>query len=210
VVHSVRGLEQLVALGVDQERLRVIPHPAFRSDPPRTDDGRTVLCLGAIRPYKGLGDAIRAVTQLDDVQLLVAGNPVEPVDAYRAAAGDRADWRLGYLPEADVDRALGDSTLAVFPYRAELDQSGALMRALGAGVPAVVYDVGGLGEQVRAFGAGLVVPPGDVDALTAAIDGLLSDAEALAEARAGAARARDELTWTASAEAHIALYREVL
>jgi glycosyltransferase involved in cell wall biosynthesis len=74
----------------------------------------------------------------------------------------------------------------------------------------VVYDVGGLGEPVRAFGAGLVVPPGDVDALASAIGGLLSDAEALAEARVGAARARDELTWTASAEAHLALYREVL
>ena len=48
--------------------------------------------------------------------------------------------------------------MAVFPYRAEIDQSGALLRALGAGVPAVVYDVGGLGEPVREFGAGRVVP----------------------------------------------------
>jgi glycosyltransferase involved in cell wall biosynthesis len=210
VVHSERGLERMAALGVEHERLRVVPHPTFRSDPQRTDDGRTVLCLGAIRSYKGLGDAVQAVTRLDGVRLVVAGDPVEAVGAYRATAGDRADWRLGYLSEAEVDRALGDSTLAVFPYRAELDQSGALMRALGAGVPAVVYDVGGLGEPVRVFGAGLVVPPGDVDALAAAIDDLLSDAQALAEARAGAARARDELTWTASAEAHIALYREVL
>ena len=44
--------------------------------------------------------------------------------------------------------------MAVFPYRAELDQSGALLQAIGAGVPAVVYDVGGLGEIVGAFGAG--------------------------------------------------------
>jgi glycosyltransferase involved in cell wall biosynthesis len=210
VVHSERGLERLAALGVEQARLRVVPHPVFRSDPPRTDDGRTVLCLGAIRPYKGLGDAIEAVTHVDGARLLVAGDPVEPVDAHVAAAGGRADWRLGYLSEAEVDRALGDSTVAVFPYRAELDQSGALMRALGAGVPAVVYDVGGLGAPVRAFGAGLVVPPGDVDALAAAIGGLLADAGALAQARAGAAQARDALTWTASADAHIALYREVL
>ena len=57
--------------------------------------------------------------------------------------------------------------LRVFPYRAELDQSGALLRALGAGVPAVVYDVGGLGEPVREYGAGRVVAAGDVDALAA-------------------------------------------
>jgi glycosyltransferase involved in cell wall biosynthesis len=210
VVHSEHGLDRLAELGVQADRLRVIPHPVFPSDPPRTDDGRTVLCLGAIRSYKGLGDAIQAVTRLTDARLLVAGDPVEPVEAYRTTAGDRAEWRLGYLSEGEIDRALGDTTVAVFPYRAELDQSGALMRTLGAGVPAVVYDVGGLGEPVRAFGAGLVVPPGDVEALATAIGGLLADGEALAEARAGAARARDELTWTASADVHIALYREIL
>jgi glycosyltransferase involved in cell wall biosynthesis len=210
VVHSERGLERLTALGMEPERLRVIPHPAFRSDPARNDDGRTVLCLGAIRPYKGLGDAIEAVRRVDGARLLVAGDPVEPVDEYRAAAGARAEWRLGYLSEREIDRALGDATVAVFPYRAELDQSGALMRALGAGVPAVVYDVGGLAEPVRTFGAGLVVPPRDVGALATAIEGLLGDAAALAEARAGAMRARDQLSWAAAAEAHVALYREVL
>ena len=210
VVHSERGLERLVALGVEPERLRVIPHPAFRSDPARTDDGRTVLCLGAVRPYKGLGDAIEAVLRVNGARLLVAGDPLEPVDGYRAAAGDRADWRLEYLSEQELDRALGEATIAAFPYRAELDQSGALMRALGAGVPAVVYDVGGLAAPVRAFGAGLVVPPGDVEALAQAIDGLLGDPDALGEARAGALRARAELTWQASATAHVDLYRELL
>jgi glycosyltransferase involved in cell wall biosynthesis len=210
VVHSERGLERLTELGVEPDRLRLIPHPAFRSDPARTDDGRTVLCLGSIRPYKGLDDAIAAVSQVDGARLLVAGDPVEPVDGLRAAAGDRAEWRLGYLSERELDLALGDATIAVFPYRAELDQSGALMRALGAGVPAVVYDVGGLAEPVRAFHAGLVVPSGDVEALAAAIGGLLDDEDALAEARAGARKVRDELTWDASAAAHLELYREVL
>jgi glycosyltransferase involved in cell wall biosynthesis len=188
--------------------VRVIPHPVFPSDPPRADDGRTLLCLGLIRPYKGVGDAVEAVKRVDGARLLVAGEPVEPVDAYRAAAGDRAEWRLGYLPDEELDRALSDSTVALFPYRAELDQSGALLRALGAGVPAVVYDVGGLAEPIRAFGAGRVVAPGDVDGLAAAIRELLEPA-ALAEARAGAERARAALTWDASAAAHLEVYREL-
>jgi len=95
-----------------------------------------------------------------------------------------------YLPEAEIDRALGASTVAVFPYRPELDQSGGLLRALGAGVPAVVYDVGGLAEPVRAFGAGRVVAPDDVDGLAAALRELLDDGEALAAARAGARTCR--------------------
>jgi glycosyltransferase involved in cell wall biosynthesis len=207
VVHSERGRETLAGLGVDA---RVIPHPVFPSDPEPSDDGRTVLAFGVIRPYKGLGDAIEAVRRVSDARLLVAGDPLEPIAPYRAAAdGVDVEWRLGYLPQAEVDRALGEATIAVFPYEPELDQSGALLRALGAGVPAVAYDVGGIAEPVRAFGAGRVVPAGDVDALADAIGTLLSDPTALEHARAGARRARESLTWDASARAHLALYEEL-
>ena len=211
VVHSENGLETLARLGVARERLRVIPHPVFPSDPARRDDGRTVLAFGIIRQYKGLGDAIEAVRRAGDARLLVAGDPLEPVDPYLAAAnGLEAEWRLGYLPRAEIDRAFGDATVAIFPYRPELDQSGALLRALGAGVPVVAYDVGGIAEPVRRFQAGRVVAAGDVAGLAVAVRELLSDDEALEQARAGARRAREELTWDAAAEAHLALYEEIV
>jgi glycosyltransferase involved in cell wall biosynthesis len=206
VVHSERGRATLAELGIDEGRLAVIPHPVFASDPERRDDGRTALALGVIRPFKGLGDAIDAVRRVDGARLLVAGDPLEPVEVYRAAGGERVEWRLGFLPDAELDRALGEATVAVFPYRAELDQSGALLRALGAGVPAVVYDVGGLADPVERFGAGRVVPAGDVEALAAALEELLGDTDALARARAGARAAREALTWDASAASHLALY----
>jgi glycosyltransferase involved in cell wall biosynthesis len=210
VVHSERGREALAALGVEAERLRVIPHPVFPSEPERRDDGRTVLAFGMIRPYKGLGDAIEAVRQAGDARLLVAGDPLEPVEPYRASAnGLEVEWRLGYLSAGETDRALGDATVAVFPYRPELDQSGALLRALGAGVPVVAYDVGGIAEPVRRFEAGRVVPAGDVAGLAAAVHELLTDAQALERARAGARRARQELTWDAAARAHLELYGEI-
>lgn len=209
VVHSDRGRGTLAAFGVEKEKLRVIPHPVFRSAPERTDDGRTVVSLGVIREYKGLPDAIEAVLGVPDARLIVAGDPRIDLDALRKAAGERAEWRLGYLDQGQLEAALGAATIAVFPYRAELDQSGALLQALGAGVPAVVYDVGGLGEIVGAFGAGRVVPAGDVAALTRAIRELLQDEDELAEARAGAAQARDALTWDNAAAAHLDLYGEV-
>ena len=210
VVHSERGRDSLAAFGVETAKLRVIPHPVFRSDPPRRDDGRTVLAPGVIRPYKGLSDAVDAVLATPGARLLVAGDPRIRLDALRVRAGKRAEWRLGYLGPAELERALSESTVAVFPYRAELDQSGALLQALGAGVPAVVYDVGGLGEIVERFAAGRVVPPHDVEALTGALRDLLEDAGALTAARAGAERARDALTWDAAAQAHLALYRELV
>ncbi len=209
VTHSESGGRALVAFGVPEESLRVIPHPVFRSDPGRRDDGRTVLALGVIRPYKGLPDAVEAVGRVEGARLLVAGDPRMPLGGLRAAAGEDAEWRLGYLSGRELERALAEATVAVFPYRAELDQSGALLQALGAGVPAVCYDVGGLGELVREFGAGRVVPAGDVAALAEALRELLDGADRLAEARAGVERARSELTWERSAEAHLALYREL-
>jgi glycosyltransferase involved in cell wall biosynthesis len=99
--------------------------------------------------------------------------------------------------------------VALFPYRPEIDQSGSLLRALGAGLPAVVYDVGGLADPVRAYGAGRVVPSGDVAAMATAVRELLADPQALATARDGALRARQELTWDRAAQAHLDLYREL-
>ena len=189
VVHSERGRATLAELGVPEEKLRVVRHPVFRTEPSRADDGRTALALGLVRPYKQLDHAEEAARRAG-ARLLVGG-------------GDR------YLPQAEIERALGESTVAVFPYKPELDQSGALLQALGAGLPAIVYDVGGLGEVVREFDAGRVVPPDDVGALAAALAELLDNDGALAAARAGAQRARDELTWDAAARAHLALYEEL-
>ncbi len=202
VVHSTHGRDALAELGIDAV---VISHPVYPSCAQRSDDGRTLLSLGVLRPYKGLPDAIEVTRRLPDVRLVVAGDPAMPLDGLRDA--ERVEWRLGFLPPDELDRALGDATIAVFPYRAELDQSGALLQALGAGVPAVVYDVGGLSEPVREFGAGRVVAAGDVDALTDAVRALFDNSAELAAARAGAERARDALTWDASAEQHLALYR---
>ena len=210
VVHSERGRETLETLGVPGDRLRVVPHPVFRSEPPRRDDGRTVLSLGVIRPYKGIEDTVATVLRIPDARLLVAGDPRIPLDALRETAGERAEWRLGYLERPALEQALSESTVAVFPYRAELDQSGALLQALGAGVPAVVYDVGGLGEVVERFSAGRVVPAGDVDALETAVRALLEDPAALEAARDGATRARETLTWDAAARAHLDLYGELV
>ncbi len=204
VVHTAHGRDALAELGVDA---RVIPHPVYPSAATRRDDGATILSLGVIRPYKGLPDAIEATRRLPDARLLVAGDPSMPLDGLRSA--ERVEWRLGYLTPQQLDDALSAATVAVFPYRAELDQSGALLQALGAGVPAVVYDVAGLAEPVRTYEAGRVVAAGDVDALTAALGELLADTDALAAARRGADRARSELTWDAAAAQHLDLYQEL-
>lgn len=65
--------------------------------------------------------------------------------------------------------------------------SNACLEASAAGLPLVVSAVGGLPEIVQDGVTGAVVPPGDPDALSVALERFAVDAEA--RARAGAAGA---------------------
>jgi glycosyltransferase involved in cell wall biosynthesis len=208
IVHSQRGHERLVAeVGVAPERIAVVPHPVFPGSVRYEGHEPTLLFLGVIQPYKQLDHALELAARLG-VQLLVVGDPTFELGERRRRHD--VEWLLGYRSDAEIDDALARTTVAVFPYREELDQSGSLLRALGAGVPAAAYDVGGIAEPVTRFGAGVVAPPDDLDSLAAGIRRLLDDPGALESARAGARRAASALTWDASASAHLALYEELL
>lgn len=220
VVHSGRAVEQLVELGVARRRLERIPHPVFESSADRAPSppaGTTLLFFGLIRHYKGLDVLLRALPRLRKAvpaaRLVVAGRPLEPAEPLRAlaaslGAADAVEWRLRYVEEPELGELFDAAALVVLPYR-ELDASGVLATALGRGRPAVVTDVGSLGDIVREFQAGAVVPPEDPDALADACARLLTDHEALQRAGRGAMAARESLTWGASAAAHEQLYATV-
>jgi len=213
IVQSQRAVEQLEAAGVPPGKLVRIQHPVFESgvaaSPP---SGRTILLFGLIRQYKGLDVLLRALAEVPDARLVVAGDPLDPVEPLQALARelgveDRIEWRLGFLPDEEIPRLMHEATLVALPYR-KIDSSGVLATALGHGRPAVVTDVGGLPDAIQEFGAGRVVPPEDAPALAAAIRELLEPA-ALQAAFEGAETARRALTWDAAAEQHEAVYREV-
>jgi glycosyltransferase involved in cell wall biosynthesis len=213
VVQSQRAVDQLASLGVARERLVRIQHPVFESgveaQPP---EGATILFFGLIRDYKGLDVLLRALAELPEARLVVAGDPLDPVEPLQRLAAElgvteRVEWRLGFLPEAEIPRLMHEATLVALPYR-KIDSSGVLATALGHGRPAVVTDVGGLPDAIVEFGAGRVVPPDDAPALAAAIRELLESA-ALAAAFEGAQAARRALTWDAAAVQHEAVYEEI-
>ena len=216
VVHTRAGVEHLRRFGVPDERIARIPHGTFGAPPASAispPTGRNLLFFGLIRRYKGLDTLVRALAEVPDATLVVAGDPLDDsIDAVRALAvalgvDDRIDWRLGYLPPEDVEALMRRATITVFPYRGGESASGALATALGHGRPAVVTEP--LGEAVRDYEAGKVVPPEDPHALADAIRALLDPVE-LARAYEGAARAREGLSWDAIAEAHERLYADLL
>ena len=204
VVHSNRAVEQLVELGLGRERIARIPHPVFEGQPIPPAEGRTLLFFGLIRDYKGLDVLLRALPEIPDARLVVAGDPLDPVPQSSDA---NVDWRLRFIEEAEIPSLMAEASVVVLPYR-RLDSSGVLATAIGYRRPVVVTDVGSLGEIVREFGAGEVVPVDDSRALAEACTRLL-EPKALAAAAKGAERAAKELTWEKAAAAHDSLYRAV-
>jgi glycosyltransferase involved in cell wall biosynthesis len=221
VVHSRRGVDELVRVGLAEERIARIPHAVFDAgDGPRANRpaGSTLVFFGLLRAYKGIDLLLRALPELaqrvPDVRLIIAGDALDPVDPLRALAdhlgvADRVEWRLTFHSDPEIDSLMAEADLVVLPYRSRADASGVLASALGRGRPVVVSDVGNLGETVEGFGAGEVVPSEDVGALAAACVRLLTDADARERAVEGALAARKELTWDVAAALHEELYESI-
>jgi glycosyltransferase involved in cell wall biosynthesis len=222
VVHSDAAAAQLASV-VARDRISRISHPVFDAPPahePSPPRGQTLLSFGLIRSYKGNDVLIRALPALTralpDVRVVVAGDPLEPVEPLRRLADElgvagRIDWRLRFFSTEEIPALMESAAAVVLPYRTieRFDSSGVLATALGHGRPAIVSDVGSLGDTVRRFGAGLVVPPEDSGALAEACIHLLGDRDALQAAFRGTAAARSALTWESSAEEHERVYDAV-
>jgi glycosyltransferase involved in cell wall biosynthesis len=86
-----------------------------------------------------------------------------------------------------------------------------LLQAASAGVPIVASAVGGIPEAVHDGETGLLVPPGDVAALGAAIDSLLADPERRRVlGAAGKALMESAFSIDAMVEGNLAVYRELV
>jgi len=220
VVHSQQAADRLATFGIDRGKIARIAHPVFdapseiATEPP---SGTTLLFFGLIRRYKGLDVLVSALPELrrrvPDARLVVAGDPLEPIAPVQQLAEslgvtEAIEWRLGFVPDPDVAPLVASAALLVLPYR-EIESSGVLALAFGRGRPAVVSDLGAVGDAVREFGAGRAVPPEDPAALAAACAELLTDGDALRRAYEGALAARAALTWEVAAHAHERIYEEL-
>lgn len=110
----------------------------------------------------------------------------------------------------DLPRWLGGLDMLAHP--ADMEGLGvSLLQASAAAVPIVTSRAGGLPEAVADGESGLLVPPGDVAALTAALRRLLDD-EALRRrlGEAGRARILAGFSVDAMVEGNLAIYRRVL
>jgi glycosyltransferase involved in cell wall biosynthesis len=179
----------------------------------RPQQGRLVY-VGRLADKKGVDVLVEALARLDGAHLDVIGDGPDraalEAQARRLGVEDRVRF-LGKLPRADVLSALATAHLVVIPSRvgAGGDMDGTpvvLCEAMAAGVPVVASDLGGLGECIDDGVDGLLVPPGDVDALAAVLSQALAggvDLAALGEAAADTAQRTLDIAEVGAAYAEV-------
>jgi len=178
------------------------------------DDAFVVGTVGTMRPVKNHRGLIEAFARCAGRQprlhlLLIGDGPERPrieADVARLRLADRV--RLLGRQDAATEW-LGAMDLFVLPSHRE-GTSLALLEASWRGLPVVATDTGGNAEVVEAGVGGTLVPPGDPDALAAAIEAYVSDpAMARSHGERGRERVRRLYSFDEFLRAHASLYREL-
>jgi glycosyltransferase involved in cell wall biosynthesis len=189
--------------GVPPDKVVVLPNPV--STPPGLEDrdelrrrhgldGPTLVFAGRLTPQKSLDVALAALEETEGVSLLLAGDGPDRADLERRASELSLDGRarfLGPQPRETVfellragDAALLSSSWENFPHM--------VVEALAVGTPVVSTDTGGVAEVVTDGENGLLVPPGQPEALAAAIQRYFGDEVLRERLRTAAARSVED------------------
>jgi YD repeat-containing protein len=177
------------------------PRPA-RAEPP------SVLYASRLVAEKGVDTLLDAAARLPaGVRVRLAGSGrLEEAVRSRVAAERLPVDVLGPLPPSEVATELRAAAVAVLPALWWENCPMAVLEAAAQGVPVVATAVGGIPELVDDGSTGLLVPPGDADALAGALTRLLDrSGEADRMGRDGWVRVRARH----DPEGHVAALQEV-
>jgi glycosyltransferase involved in cell wall biosynthesis len=184
--------------------------------PVRRETGRQVLFLGRLQEPKGIFDLVRAVPRIrekvPDVVFTLAGEGQrDSVQELALELGVQGAIQLpGWLQGEAKDAALAAASVLVLPSHFEgLPVS--LLEAMAAGVPVVATRVGGIPELLREGECGVLVEPGEVVALAAALVAVLEREDLRQRLRRNAfARVRESYSVESVFEKLDQLYRGLL
>ncbi len=197
-------------LGVKKSRILMIPNGVRYVAPERVtlrdqlglhSDDCLIVAVGNLYPVKGhqyLVDALALVAPKHPrLHVAIAGRGgLEEVLRSRAADLHLTD-RVHLLGlRSDISAILAAANVFALPSLSEGFPM-ALIEAMFAARPIIATDVGEVGAALDGGQAGVLVEPGNVHALAAAVDALLSEparAKALGERAAGRARAHYSLS----------------
>jgi len=228
IVHSEYGRASALTAGrATSSQLVNIPHGAFSHyaklvspESIRRSGPTSLLFAGTIKPYKGLDVLLRALavaakaTSEPTMRLVVAGSPGMPMGPLTGLATSLGidsliEWRLRHQSERELAAAMASADAVVLPYR-EIDQSGVLLAAVAMNRTVVASRIGGIPEIIKDDVNGLLVPPGDAEALGLALAQVSSSQEFRARSESNMRLLADgPLSWSHAAAQTILLYNSV-
>jgi len=216
IVTSPATARRMRDFGLAADRIHVVipglDHPSATPRPVRqSGESVRLLCVASISPRKGQDILLDALTGLTDLNwrldLIGARRDAEFADkiGYKITDARLAD-RARYLGEIDgglLSKHYAAADLFVLPSHHE-GFGMALTEAMAHGLPVVSTTAGAIPETVPE-GAGVLVAPGDVDALAACLRHFIEDAAARSRAsRIGMETAARMPSWAQTSEKFIA------
>jgi phosphatidylinositol alpha-mannosyltransferase len=162
------GQYELAFNGIETERYaKAVPCPT---------DGPTILFVGRHEPRKGLAVLLEAVGHLGpDVRLWVAGDGPHTSRLRAAASTDeRIEW-LGRISDEEKARRMRGADVFCAPSLEGESFGIVLLEAMAASTAIVASDLPGYRNVARPGRDALLIPPGDVRALTDALSRVLDD-----------------------------------
>jgi alpha-maltose-1-phosphate synthase len=212
-VHVIRN-------GIDAEQYAPDPGTDVLARYGIDPDRPSVVFVGRVTRQKGVPVLLRAAQRLDPAAQLVlcAGQADTPeleaevsglVEHLRATRPG-VIWIPGMLTKPEVIQILSYATAFACPSLYE--PLGIVnLEAMACGTAVVASDVGGIPEVVEHGHTGLLVPPGDPEALADALNTLVRDpAKAATMGKAGRERAVTEFSWTTIAAQTAQLYASLV
>jgi glycosyltransferase involved in cell wall biosynthesis len=195
----------LVPEGIDLARWQQAGTP-----PVPTRNGSTILCVSRQYPRKRIADLLRAfllVRQaVPQARLIIVGDGLEHARLRRLVslpALKGGVFLLGALPDAAVLHLYRQADVFCLPSVQE-GFGIVFLEAMASGLPVVATRAAAIPEVVPHRQAGLLVPPGDVSALAAALVELLSDQEQRAAYAAFGRAHVQQYDWRCVAEQFLA------
>ncbi|HZU79047.1 MAG TPA: glycosyltransferase, partial [Acidimicrobiales bacterium] len=188
----------------------------FTGAQPIDTDGPTILFIGRHEKRKGLDVLLGAFDRLDDAlqaRLWVAGEvPETKTLRHRYDGHGRIHW-LGRIDDGELAARMAGADVLCAPSLHGESFGIVLVEGMAARCVVVASDLPGYREVLGRFGP--LVPPGDVDALAAALTAVLSDVRAdggVASQRALDAAARHAEQWSIDviAERYVAVYERAV
>jgi glycosyltransferase involved in cell wall biosynthesis len=183
---------------------------AARNDPPVIGE------IGRLCDVKGQRELIRALAEIPDARLVLAGRDLEQGGAFQAELEREAEQAgvrdrveiLGF--HDDVPALLAELDVVALPSWTE-GLPMVLLEAMAAGRPVVATPVGGTPELVVDGETGLLVPPRDPPALAAALRRVLADRDLAARlGEAGRRRVSERFTLQQMTGRMLELYDEIV